>query len=101
MPATAHHRFVHRDDWVATMPPEFLGYVHAGTLHPVMGSPRNFVNDFTTGLKELSSALQSMAAESRFKADPLPFKLAGLADHMPIYYATLLWNALAAKTAGR
>ena len=101
LPVTSHLRFVHRDDWVPTMPPEFLGYVHAGTLRLVTGSPsRNLLDDFTTGLKDLASALQTMAAESSFKADSLPFKLAGLADHMPVYYATLLWNALAAKTTG-
>ena len=83
------------------MPPEFLGYVHAGTLRPVTGSPpRNLLDDLTTGLKDLASALQTMAAESSFKADSLPFKVSGLADHMPVYYATLLWNALAAKASG-
>jgi hypothetical protein len=102
LPVASNVRHVHRDDWVATMPPEFLSYVHAGTLHPVTGSPsRDVLNDFTTGLKELASALQSMAAESRFRADPLPFKLSGLADHMPVYYATLLWNALVANAAVR
>lgn len=95
LPTTSHLRFVHRDDWVPTMPPELLGFVHAGTLRQVTGAPpRNLLNDFTTGLKDLASALQTMAAESTFKADSLPFKLAGLADHMPVYYATLLWNAL-------
>ena len=60
-------------------------------------SPRHFLNDLGTGLKDLASALQAMAVESSFKTDALPFKLSGLADHMPVYYATLLWNALAAK----
>ena len=41
-----------------------------------------------------------MAGESAFKAGSLPFKVSGLADHMPIYYATLLWNALATKPTG-
>jgi hypothetical protein len=102
LPAASHHRFVHREDWVATLPPEFLGYVHAGIPHLVKGSPtRNVLDEFTAGLKELASALQSMAAESRFKADALPFRLSGLADHMPVYYATLLWNSLLATAAGR
>jgi hypothetical protein len=102
LPVASHLRFVHRDDWVPTMPPEFLGYVHAGTLFPVTGSPpRNLLSDFTTGLNDLASALQTMAAESSFKADTLPFKVSGLADHMPVYYATLLWNALVENAPGR
>ena len=38
LPETSHFRFVHRDDWVVNQPPEFLGYVHAGTLRQVRGS---------------------------------------------------------------
>jgi pimeloyl-ACP methyl ester carboxylesterase len=97
LPLETHVRFVHRDDWVPTGPPEFLGYVHAGTLHQVTGSPpRNLLQDLTTGAKELAEALRTMSAESSFKVGSLPFKISGLADHMPIYYSTLLWNALAA-----
>ena len=56
------------------------------------------LDDFTTGLKDLaSSRSRPWPRESSFKADSLPFKVAGLADHMPVYYATLLWNALAAN----
>jgi triacylglycerol lipase len=101
LPVASHLRFVHRDDWVPTMPPEFLGYVHAGKLRPVTGSPpRNLLSDLTTGFKGLASALQAMAAESRIKADSLPFKVSGLADHTPVYYATLLWNALVENAPG-
>jgi hypothetical protein len=60
-------------------------------------SPRHFLNDLGTGLKDLASALHAMAVASSFKTDALAFRLAGLADHMPVYYATLLWNALVAK----
>ena len=31
-------------------------------LHPVPGPPRNFLNDLTTGAKELAAALRAMAA---------------------------------------
>ena len=84
------------------MPPDFLGYVHAGTVRGVTGSPpRSLLDDLTTGFKEFAAALQAMAAQSSFKADSLPFKVSGLADHMPVYYATLLWNALVANAPGR
>jgi hypothetical protein len=35
-----------------------------------------------------------MAKELRLKVGDLPFTVAGLADHMPIHYATYLWNEL-------
>jgi hypothetical protein len=41
-----------------------------------------------------------MAVESSLKSGGLPFKVSGLADHMPVYYATLLWNALVARRGG-
>jgi triacylglycerol lipase len=94
LPAQSYIRFVHRDDWVPTVPPGILGYVHAGTLHPVTGPPRNFLNDLTTGAKELAAALRAMAANSSLNTGSLPFKISGLADHAPVYYATLLWNDL-------
>ena len=94
LPTRSYIRFVHRDDWVPTVPPDFLGYVHAGTLHPVPGPPRNFLNDLTTGAKELAAALGAMAANFNVSTGAIPFKIAGLADHAPVYYATLLWNAL-------
>src|SRR5207249_4492483 len=39
LPEASHFRFVHRRDWVVEQPPEFLGYVHAGTLRQVSGAP--------------------------------------------------------------
>ena len=42
----------------------------------------------------------SMAKAIRVDAGELPFKVAGLADHAPIYYATLLWNVLAESARG-
>jgi triacylglycerol lipase len=96
LPERSHYRFVHRGDWVATVPPEFLGYVHAGTPQQVPGSPpREYWGDFTRGTGEFAKALVAMARELRVSVGELPFKVAGLADHAPIYYATLLWNALA------
>lgn len=98
LPVETHNRFVHRDDWVPALPPEFLGYVHAGTLIPVTGSPpRNFLEDLTTGARDLAAALSALASESSLKSGALPLKISGLADHMPVYYATLLWNALVGK----
>jgi triacylglycerol lipase len=95
LPVDTHVRFVHRDDWVPTVPPELFGYVHAGTATPVTGSPpRNLLGDLTTGASELAAALRGMAMDQTLKSGSLPFKLSGLADHAPIYYATLLWNAL-------
>jgi triacylglycerol lipase len=92
-------RYVHRDDWVATVPPEFLGFTHGGTWHPVPGSPRrNLRGDFQVGLGEFGAALASMAKDLRVRFGDLPFKVSGLADHAPVYYATLLWNALLAST---
>jgi hypothetical protein len=94
----SHDRFVHRDDWVATVPPELLGYVHAGSLQTVTdGSRRSFRDDVAAGTRELAAALRAMALESSLRSGSLPFKVSGLADHMPVYYATLLWNGLVAS----
>jgi hypothetical protein len=98
LPQQSYHRFVHRDDWVTTVPPEFLGYVHAGTRQPVLGSPtRSFLDDLTSGAGEVASVLTALATELRLSVGGLPFKISGLADHAPIYYATLLWNAFLSK----
>ncbi len=98
LPVESHNRFVHRDDSVPALPPEFLGYVHAGTLLPVTGSPpRKFLEDLTTCARDLAAALGAMASETRINSGALPFKISGVADHMPVYYATLLWNALVGK----
>ncbi len=95
LPRHAYYRFVHRDDWVPTVPPELLGYVHAGTLHCMgSGRRRKFWQDVTHGAGRLTEALRSMAKEMRWDMGELPFKVAGLADHAAIYYATLLWNDL-------
>ncbi|MGC8639414.1 MAG: lipase family protein [Isosphaeraceae bacterium] len=94
LPTRSYVRFVHRDDWVPTVPTGLLGYVHGGTLRQVPSPPRNFFSDFTTGAKELAATLRAMAANSNLNTGSLPFKISGLADHAPVYYATLLWNAL-------
>ena len=95
LPERSYFRFVHRDDWVATVPPELLGYVHAGELQQVPGSPpRSLLGDLASGAAGLNSALAEMVRDLRLDAGLLPFKVSGLADHVPIYYATLLWNAL-------
>jgi hypothetical protein len=102
LPRRLYDRFVHRDDWVATVPPEILGYVHAGTLQVVPGtSPRNFWRDVKTGTESLTTAIKDMASELRLDAGQLPFSIAGVADHAPVYYATLLWNALVAAESAR
>jgi hypothetical protein len=100
LPQQSHVRFVHRDDWVTTVPPEILGYVHAGAQHQVTGSePRSVLEDLTSAAESLRSAMTGMLREQRFTAGLLPFTVAGLADHAPVYYATLLWNALLPPTA--
>lgn len=91
---SSYVRFVHRDDWVPTVPPTFLGYVHGGTLHGVTSPPRSFLSDLINGTKDLAAALRTMAASLDLDTKLLPFNISGLADHAPIYYATLLWNAL-------
>ena len=40
LPARSYYRVVHRDDWVPLVPPEFLGYVHGGTLVSLTDSGR-------------------------------------------------------------
>ncbi len=93
-------RFVHRSDFIPTIPPEVLGYRHVGELHDVPGSPaRSFWEDVGAGATGLKSALLAMAKELRVNVGDLPLKVAGIADHSPIYYATLLWNALLAGRA--
>jgi hypothetical protein len=95
LPRQSHYRFVHREDWVPLVPPEVLGYLHGGTLQGVQGSgPRRFWEDVATGAERLAEVVQSMTDRLRFKMSDLPFKIAGLADHAAIYYATLLWNSL-------
>ncbi len=88
-------RYVHRDDWVATVPPTILGYAHPGVLHSLKsGGNRDLWNDLRTGTEELAAALVTLAREGKSRVGALPFKISGLADHAAIYYATLLWNRL-------
>jgi triacylglycerol lipase len=95
LPGKCHVRFVHRDDWVPQIPPEFLGFVHRGKLQPVSGSqPRNVRADLLTGWQAFSAAVANASRDLKFRVGELPFQIAGLADHAPVYYATLLWNAL-------
>ena len=98
LPPQSHYRFVHRDDWVPTVPPELLGYVHGGILRPLCGSgERRFWDDVTSGTDLLVAAVKSMASQVRIDMGRLPFKISGLTDHAAIYYATLLWNELIAS----
>jgi triacylglycerol lipase len=95
LPTQSHFRFVHRDDWVPLIPPEVLGFVHAGELQKVRGtSPRILRTDLMTGLQTWRTTVASASRSLKFTVGDLPFQIAGLADHAPIYYATLLWNAL-------
>jgi len=95
LPQESYYRIVHRDDWVATVPPELIGYLHAGTPLAVPGSPpRRFWDDVAAGAGDFAAALKAMARELRVNVGDLPFRIPGLADHAPVYYATLLWNAL-------
>ncbi len=98
---TSHIRFVHRDDWVALQPPEFMGYIHAGTLTTVSGAaPRSLWDDVKRGASGWNRAVATMAKELHLKVGDLPFTVTGLADHMPIHYATYLWNALLGSRQG-
>jgi triacylglycerol lipase len=101
LPQTSHFRFVHREDWVVRQPPAFLGYVHAGTSKQVHGAPPTSVWDnVQRGARVVNAAVAAMAKELHLKTGDLPFTVAGLADHMPIHYATYLWNALLAAEQG-
>ena len=95
LPRQSHYRFVHRDDWIPTVPPELLGYTHAGVLKSVgTATTRKFWEDVAQGLDQLAASVKSMVREMRWDMADLPFKVAGLADHAAVYYATLLWNEL-------
>ena len=88
-------RYVHRDDWVPTVPPALLGYAHPGVLHTLNSrQTRNLWDDFRTGTSELAASILAQSREGRYSVDSLPFKISGIADHAAIYYATLLWNTL-------
>ncbi len=95
LPHHLQQRFIHRDDWVPTVPPEIIGYRHGGVLREVTGSgSRSFLDDVATGAQSLVAAAKSMASELKIDFGELPMKISGLADHAPVYYATLLWNSL-------
>ena len=63
--------------------------------------PRSFWRDLVTGAESLTAAVKAMAGELRLDAGQLPFSVAGLADHAPVYYATLLWNAFTRRRGSR
>jgi triacylglycerol lipase len=95
-------RVVHRNDWISAVPPELLGYRHAGTLQRISGAPpRSIRGDLAIGFQALRETVLDAARNLRFKTGDLPFQIGGLADHAPIWYSTLLWNALASPTPAR
>ena len=55
LPQSSHYRFVHREDWVVGQPPEFLGYVHAGTLQPVRGGDHRRACGMTCNVEHVVS----------------------------------------------
>ena len=63
LPEQSYDRFVHRDDWVTTVPPTLLGYVHAGTQRVVPGSPRrDFWRDLVSGAESMTAAARRWRA---------------------------------------
>jgi len=95
LPAKSHFRFVHGTDWVPAVPPELNGYRHGGTLQLIpAGRSRKLGGDLVGGFQAFRASVIRSAQSLRFRVGDLPFQIAGLADHAPIYYATLLWNAL-------
>ncbi len=97
LPRQSHYRFVHRNDWVTLVPPEWLGYVHGGEAVALADSGRRSVwNDLAWSADRLASVVRVLKDRQRFHMSELPFQVPGLADHAPIYYATLLWNRVAA-----
>jgi hypothetical protein len=80
---------------VPTVPPEWIGYQHGGRLHTLAGSgARSLIADLSSGTQSLIAAAKSMARELKIDTGQWPLKISGLADHAPVYYATLLWNSL-------
>jgi triacylglycerol lipase len=77
------------------------GVIHGGSLRPVRGAPHRSVwDDVKRGARGLNTALTATAKQLHLKVGDLPFTVAGLADHMPIHYATHLWNSLLASRQG-
>ncbi|MDR3621832.1 MAG: lipase family protein [Paludisphaera borealis] len=97
LPRCVHRRFVHRDDVVARIPTSWpFAYVDAGEFQAVPDvSPRALLSDLNEGFNNLASALKRSIEQKRLDVGAVPFSIGGLADHAPVYYATLLWNALA------
>lgn len=94
-----HLRFVHRDDIVPSLPPAVGpdSYVHAGTLVTLAANePRRVLDEFLEGTRAFAAALSEMAQQFRLDVGALPFKVSVIADHAPVYYATVLWNRLLA-----
>ena len=101
LPGESYFRFVHRDDWIPRVPPDTLGYVHGGEEIAVAGDdPRGVISELELASAALISALKVMMEEQRLTVGGIPFLINGLADHAPIYYATLLWNTLLAGMSG-
>lgn len=95
IPNNKHIRYVHRDDWVPTVPPEFIGYWHSGQMMKVPGTqPRRVLEDLSVGTQSFLSAVKTMAKEMKIDFGDFPMKIHGVSDHAPVYYATHLWNAL-------
>lgn len=98
LPERNYERFVHRDDWVTTVPPEqLLGYHHGGHLVEIRAGKRDILADLTEGAQDFLKAVKAMQQDLQLRPDTLPFKIGGLADHAPVYYATILWNTLVEK----
>lgn len=95
LPSGKYHRVVNGADWICQLPPDSLGYTHGGTLRALTGGPaRDPLSDWAGGMVDSFVALANMARQGRFRMGELPFAISGLADHAPIYYATLSWNEL-------
>lgn len=95
LPRQRVHRYVHGQDWVPTVPPAFLGYVHGGALHRIEATqPRQIFESWRRSATDTLAAIQDMAQRRRLDTGRLPVTVAGLADHAPAFYAALLWNEL-------
>ncbi|MDG3002475.1 lipase family protein [Paludisphaera mucosa] len=100
LPTCVHRRFVHRDDLIPRIPPAWpLGYRHAGEPQAVPGAaPRKIWREWSEGFQALAAAVRVSLEQGRLAVGEAPLLVRGLADHAPVYYATLLWNAVAAGT---
>ena len=72
LPHRSYIRFVHRHDWVPTVPPRIFGYVHGGTLHRLTGTPRKFLDDVATGTREMAAAIRAAIANSNLNTGDIP-----------------------------